>query len=143
MPEYHLLKVENKAGSQTYHLNTTTIIIGRNTLSGIRIEDDQLMSHHAILRQIQVVDQRHAFTLIVRSGDIKTFHDGHWHQKTQLHKTLVTGDHFQLGNTRFSYLIAYMSESDYDQHFDAQPVLEAQICHQKGQIHDTSYCGCR
>ena len=123
MREYHLLKVENAKGSSTYHLNASTIIIGRKTLSGIKVDDEKLMAHHAVLRKIYTTGLSHAFTLIVGSGQVHTFNHGHWHEKQKLHRTLVTGDKFQLGDTVFSYLTAFMSESDYAQYFNAQPVL--------------------
>lgn len=123
MQEYHLLKVENEVSSQTYHLNTSTVIIGRNTLSGISVNDDHVLSHHAVLRRISTIGTKHAFALISNSGKVVTLGDGQVFEANQLNKTLVTGDVFQIGATRFSYMIAYMTEADYSQHFNATPVL--------------------
>ena len=127
MQEYHLLKVENEANSQTYHLNTSTIIIGRNTLSGISIDDENVMPHHVVLRRIPTTGLKHAFIMIAASGKVATLNQGKWFEAKQLHKTLVTGDVFQIGKTRFSYLIAYMTEAEYHEYFNAQPILVTSI----------------
>ena len=127
MKEYHLLKVENEAGFKTYHLNTSTIIIGRDTLSGISVEDETVMPHHAVLRRVPVIGFRDSFVIIAGAGKVTTKENGAWVESKQLHKTLVTGDVFQIGATRFSYMIAFMSEEDYGQYFNAQPIVLNQV----------------
>lgn len=123
MQEYHLLKVENESGSKTYHLNTSTVIIGRNALSGINIDDEDVMSYHAILRRIHTTGSKNAFILISGAGKVSPFQNSQWLEAQKIRKTLVTGDNFKIGTTRLSYLVAYMTESDYSQHFDAQSIV--------------------
>ena len=122
MQEYHLLKVENSADSRTYHLNAATIVIGRNTLSDICVDDDQVMTHHALMRRIPSLGARDAFVFIARAGNIEVQEKGAWVKSNEFNKTLVTGDSFRIGDTRFSYIMAYMSETDYARRFKVQPV---------------------
>ena len=127
MQEYHLLNVENETGSTTYHLNTSTIIIGRDTLSGIRISDKAVMPHHVVLRKIRVTGGREAFIMIGSAGKVASFHNGVWEESKQFRQTLVTGDRFQIGHTRLSYLSAYMTESEYHTYFNARPILSLDL----------------
>ena len=123
MQEYHLLKVENETGSRTYNLNTSTIIIGQKNLSGINVDDESVRPHHAVLRRVPTIGSRESFLLIAGTGKVFTKENGAWAESNDPQKHLVTGDVFQLGSTRFSYMMAYMSEADYAQFFNAQPVV--------------------
>ena len=123
MQEYHLLKVENDQGESIYHLNTSTIIIGRDTASGIKVYDKYMMPHHAILRRISTADSNTAYKLILGEGPVALYSNKEWTDYALFHKTLVTGDIFQLGKTRFSYMIAHMTPAEYSQHFNAQPIV--------------------
>ncbi|MEM9137177.1 MAG: FHA domain-containing protein [Cyanobacteria bacterium P01_F01_bin.42] len=113
--------------SKTYHLNTSTVIIGRNNLSGIRVDDDGVMSHHVVLRRVPSAGSRDAFIMIARGGKVSLLRGGQWSEAKQMHRTLITGDVFQIGTTRFSYIMAYMSEEDYAKHFNAQPILSTDV----------------
>ena len=122
LQEFHILQIEDASGSRTVRLTAATYSIGRDSVSNSIVVPDPAVSRtHAMFLRMPLPGNRYQYRVI--DGDVtgkKSTNGVFVNGQPCNERKLRTGDTIMLGErARLSYLIAQMTQDEYDQFFNA------------------------
>ena len=122
LQEFHILQIEDATGSRTVLLTAATYSVGRDKASnGIVISDPAASRNHAMFLRMPLPGNKYQYRLV--DGDVtgrRSTNGVLVNGSPTTERKLRTGDKIIIGErAQLSYLIAQMTQAEYDQYFNA------------------------